>query len=120
MKIIANEDGVASGKIYNIGNPANNFSVRELPQMMLELARSAIPSTRENAAQVKLVETTADAYYGNGYQDVQNRVPKIDQHDARSRLEAEGRHGRRAHAHLRRLSRAGGGGAPAGRLTTCR
>jgi len=24
------------------------------------------------------VETTADAYYGQGYQDVQNRVPKID------------------------------------------
>jgi nucleoside-diphosphate-sugar epimerase len=27
---------------------------------------------------VKLVETTADAYYGKGYQDVQNRVPKIE------------------------------------------
>jgi nucleoside-diphosphate-sugar epimerase len=24
------------------------------------------------------VETTANAYYGAGYQDVQNRVPKID------------------------------------------
>jgi len=27
---------------------------------------------------VKIVETTADQYYGKGYQDVQNRVPKID------------------------------------------
>jgi len=27
---------------------------------------------------VKLVETTASAYYGKGYQDVQNRVPKIE------------------------------------------
>jgi len=26
---------------------------------------------------VKIVETTSDAYYGKGYQDVQNRVPKI-------------------------------------------
>src|SRR5919199_1546471 len=33
MKIIENRGGIASGKIYNIGNPANNFSVRELATM---------------------------------------------------------------------------------------
>ena len=76
MKIIANKDGVADGSIYNIGNPANNFSVRELATMMLDLARS-IPEYRDNAARVQLIETTAGAYYGEGYQDVQNRVPKI-------------------------------------------
>ena len=77
MKIIANEGGVAGGKIYNIGNPRNNYSVRELARMMLDLALT-YPEYRESAAKVKLVETTADAYYGKGYQDVQNRVPKID------------------------------------------
>jgi nucleoside-diphosphate-sugar epimerase len=77
LAIIANPNGVASGKIYNIGNPANNFSVRELAAMMLELAAS-YPEYRVNAAAVKLVDTTADAYYGTGYQDVQNRVPRID------------------------------------------
>jgi len=77
MKIIANEDGVASGKIYNIGNPENNVSVRELAQMMVDLALR-YPEYRESAARVKLIDTTADAYYGKGYQDVQNRVPKID------------------------------------------
>ena len=76
MKIIENRDGIASGKIYNIGNPANNWSVRELAQKMLDLARS-YPEYAENAARVTLVETTSDAYYGRGYQDVQNRVPKI-------------------------------------------
>ena len=76
MKIIANEGNVANGQIYNIGNPKNNFSVRELATMMLELARS-IPEYRDNAAKVQLVETTAGDYYGKGYQDVQNRVPKI-------------------------------------------
>jgi nucleoside-diphosphate-sugar epimerase len=76
MSIIANPDGVASGKIYNIGNPANNYSVRELATMMLALA-AKYPEYRDNAAAVKLIETTADAYYGSGYQDVQNRVPKI-------------------------------------------
>ncbi len=77
MRIIANPGGVATGKIYNIGNPANNYSVRELATMMLDIARR-IPEYRDRAAQVTLVETTAGAYYGAGYQDVNNRVPKID------------------------------------------
>src|SRR5689334_23721140 len=77
MKIIENPKGVATGKIYNIGNPANNYSVRELAQMMLRIAND-FAEYRETAAQVQLIETTADAYYGKGYQDVQNRVPKIE------------------------------------------
>jgi nucleoside-diphosphate-sugar epimerase len=67
---------VATGQIYNVGNPANNYSVRELAQMMLELAKS-YPEYRDNAAKVKLVEVTSGDYYGKGYQDVQNRVPAI-------------------------------------------
>ncbi len=77
MKIIENPGGVASGQIYNVGNPANNFSVRELAQMMLELAKS-YPEYRDNAAKVELVEVTSGDYYGRGYQDVQNRVPAIE------------------------------------------
>jgi nucleoside-diphosphate-sugar epimerase len=77
MKIIENKDGVASGRIYNVGNPKNNYSVKELAEMMLVLAKT-YPEYRKNAAKVKLVETSAAKYYGKGYQDVQNRVPKID------------------------------------------
>jgi nucleoside-diphosphate-sugar epimerase len=77
MKIIDNKSNVASGQIYNIGNPRNNFSVRELAQMMLDLALT-YPEYSESARMVKMVETTSGAYYGKGYQDVQNRVPKID------------------------------------------
>jgi nucleoside-diphosphate-sugar epimerase len=77
MRIIENKNGKASGQIYNIGNPANNFSVRELAEMMLKLA-ATYPEYRARAKKVKLVETTSAAYYGKGYQDVQNRVPRID------------------------------------------
>jgi nucleoside-diphosphate-sugar epimerase len=77
MKIIENRNGIASSKIYNIGNPANNYSVRELATMMLDLARE-YPEYRDTAAAVRIVDTTAAEYYGAGYQDVQNRVPKID------------------------------------------
>ena len=77
MKIIDNKDGVASGQIYNIGNPSNNHSIRDLANMMLDLAKQ-YPEYSSSAALVNIVETTSDAYYGKGYQDVQNRVPKID------------------------------------------
>ena len=77
MKIIANEGGIASGKIYNVGNPRNNYSVRELATMMLNMA-AEYPEYRDTAAKVKLIDTTSGEYYGKGYQDVQNRVPKID------------------------------------------
>ncbi len=76
MKIIDNRDGIASGQIYNIGNPRNNYSVRELATMMLDMAQE-YPEYRDTAAQVRLVETTSGEYYGKGYQDVQNRVPMI-------------------------------------------
>ncbi|GAB3628517.1 bifunctional UDP-4-keto-pentose/UDP-xylose synthase [Pandoraea terrae] len=77
VRIIDNKNDIASGKIYNIGNPKNNFSVRELANMMLKLA-SEFPEYAESAKKVQLVETSSGAYYGNGYQDVQNRVPKIE------------------------------------------
>jgi nucleoside-diphosphate-sugar epimerase len=77
MKIIENKDGKASGQIYNVGNPVNNFSIRELADMMLKLAAD-YPEYAEGAKKVQITETSSGAYYGAGYQDVQNRVPKID------------------------------------------
>lgn len=77
MKIIENKNNVASGQIYNIGNPANNYSVKELAGMMLDLAME-YPEYAETAKKVKMIEVTSDEYYGKGYQDVPNRVPKIE------------------------------------------
>ncbi|MBI2315900.1 MAG: bifunctional UDP-4-keto-pentose/UDP-xylose synthase, partial [Betaproteobacteria bacterium] len=76
LKIIENKDRIASGKIYNIGNPRNNFSVRKLAEMMRSLALT-YPEYRAKATKVRIVNTSAQSYYGTGYQDVQNRVPRI-------------------------------------------
>ncbi len=76
MKIIENKGGVAKSRIYNIGNPRNNYSVQELARMMVKLALT-YPEYGPSARKVRLVSTTAEKYYGKGYQDVQNRVPKI-------------------------------------------
>jgi nucleoside-diphosphate-sugar epimerase len=77
MRIIENRNGCANGKIYNVGNPANSLSVRELAEQMLQVA-AGYPEYRANAAKVRLVEVSAADYYGRGYQDVEHRVPKID------------------------------------------
>ncbi|HMC45876.1 MAG TPA: bifunctional UDP-4-keto-pentose/UDP-xylose synthase, partial [Caballeronia sp.] len=53
------------------------FSVRELAHKMLKLANE-ISEYTESAKTVQLVETSSGDYYCAGYQDVQNRVPKID------------------------------------------
>jgi nucleoside-diphosphate-sugar epimerase len=76
MRIIENDNARASGKIYNIGNPNNNFSIRDLAAMMLELA-AGYPEYASSASRVQFIETSAGAYYGHGYQDVRNRVPQI-------------------------------------------
>jgi nucleoside-diphosphate-sugar epimerase len=76
MKIIENPRGVARSKIYNIGNPRNNHSIAELARMMKTMALE-YPEYRASARKVKIVRTTSGAYYGKGYQDVQNRVPAI-------------------------------------------
>lgn len=34
LKIIENKDRIASSKIYNIGNPKNNFSIKELDELL--------------------------------------------------------------------------------------
>ena len=77
MRIIANAGGVASGKIYNVGNPRNDLSVRELAELMLRVAKG-IDAYAEAAARVQLVEVSAERYYGAGYQDVRSRVPWIE------------------------------------------
>jgi nucleoside-diphosphate-sugar epimerase len=77
LKIIENKNGIATGKIYNIGNPRNNLSVRELAETMVKMARG-YSEYRRNAVKVKLLKTTAEDYYGKGYQDMQNRVPWIE------------------------------------------
>ena len=77
MRIIENREGRATGKIYNIGNPANDLSVRELAELMLEIARE-FPEYQRGAERVQLAEVSSGAYYGQGYQDIQTRVPWID------------------------------------------
>ena len=77
IRIIENKDRIADGKIYNIGNPENDISIKELAHMMLGMALG-IPEYQQQARKVQVVKVGSAEYYGRGYQDIQSRVPFID------------------------------------------
>lgn len=76
VKIIDNKKNIASKKIYNIGNPKNNHSIRDIAELILELAPK-YPHFRDNVDKVKIVVTPSGKHYGEGYQDMINRTPHI-------------------------------------------
>jgi nucleoside-diphosphate-sugar epimerase len=77
MKIIANRDGRAGGGIFNIGNPDNDCSIRDLAVLLRGLF-SGHPGVRGKREVPPIVETDSRAYYGEGYQDIETRTPSID------------------------------------------
>lgn len=76
IKIIENKDHCADNRIFNIGNPHNVMSIRELAETLVNIAKK-YPHYAERANNIKLIDVPAAEYYGSGYQDVQARVPAI-------------------------------------------
>lgn len=74
MRILENKNGCADSGIFNIGHPGNEASIRELAETLLSTIKT-FPGY-ENVP-TKIIDTSADAYYGKGYQDVERRVPSI-------------------------------------------
>jgi UDP-4-amino-4-deoxy-L-arabinose formyltransferase / UDP-glucuronic acid dehydrogenase (UDP-4-keto-hexauronic acid decarboxylating) len=76
FRIIENEGGTCDGRIINIGNPANEASVRELAEMLVRKfdqhpLRALFPPF------AGYQELESGTYYGAGYQDLQHRRPSI-------------------------------------------
>jgi len=76
MKIIENRDGCADSGIFNIGNPVNDLSVKELAEKLRDMVRE-YPGYAEKADNCVIAETTSDSFYGKGYQDMLTRVPSV-------------------------------------------
>ncbi len=77
LRIIENRDGCADGRIFNIGNPQNDCSIKELADSLVTLVRS-YPRYAELADKVKIIAVNSKEYYGEGYQDILTRVPSIE------------------------------------------
>jgi len=76
LRILRNEGGAADGRIFNVGNPANDRSIRDLAQTMVSVL-GAFPGYEAKAERARIVEQSADQYYGREYQDIVHRVPSI-------------------------------------------
>ena len=77
MKIIENKNDKSTNAIFNIGNPHENLSIRQLAELLIKLIKT-FPKYAELASKTKLVDIDAEKYYGSGYQDVTLRVPSIE------------------------------------------
>lgn len=76
MKIIENRDGCADGGIFNIGNPENDLSVKELALKLRDLVKE-YPPYRMRAESCRILDVSSEEFYGGGYQDIVTRVPSI-------------------------------------------
>jgi nucleoside-diphosphate-sugar epimerase len=78
VKIIANDNGAASGRIFNIGNPDMDFSIKELAETLLELVEE-YDGFYDVRDRISIIEVDSQDYYGKSYQDIQRRVPDISE-----------------------------------------
>jgi len=77
LTILENRDDRASRRIFNIGNPDNCVSIRDLAERTIRIAQE-FPVLRDNARATEIVDVSAGEYYGKYYQDIQVRVPAIE------------------------------------------
>ena len=77
LTVLENKDGRATRRIFNIGNPDNCVSIRELADRTIRIAQE-FPQLRDAAKGTEIVEVSAGEYYGKYYQDIQVRVPAIE------------------------------------------
>lgn len=75
LRIIENTGGVCDREIFNIGSPDNEVSIRDLAFKMRDLyqrhwwhGQTALPEP---------IEISGEAFYGEGYDDCDRRIPDI-------------------------------------------
>ncbi len=76
IKIIENNNNCADKRIFNIGHPGNDISIRELAELLVQQVKT-YPKYQHLAEQTKIIAVPAKEYYGSGYQDISSRVPSI-------------------------------------------
>lgn len=79
----------AKNRIFNLGNPANETTIRGLAESMREAA--AIITGDQGYLSLPLESVSAESFYGEGYADSDRRMPRIER--ARQLLGWEPREG---------------------------
>lgn len=76
LKIIQNKNNICDSKIFNIGNPENEFSISDLACMLIEKFKSH-PLYKKFPKPAGIKKIKSADFYGEGYQDISHRKPCI-------------------------------------------
>ncbi len=74
-RIIENPDNVCNRQIFNIGSPKNEVSIRELAELMRKI--HAEKFKKPEIPLPRIIEVSAEEFYGEGYDDSDRRIPDI-------------------------------------------
>lgn len=72
-KIIFGNKNYLNGRIFNIGNPKGNISIKDLCKRTIKIYNQL----SINKYKGKIISTSEKNFYGNKYQDIKIRVPNI-------------------------------------------
>jgi len=75
MRIIENKNNACNGQIFNIGNPNNEATIRDLAYKLRDMYMSYPGNSQKTPPEI--IETSSKEFYGKGYQDMNRRVPSI-------------------------------------------
>jgi len=73
MKILQNKKEICNKQIFNIGNPDNEASIKQLAQILITLYKEEYGQNIES----KIIVKKENEFYGDGYQDIYHRKPSI-------------------------------------------
>nr|AOG75413.1 UDP-apiose/UDP-xylose synthase [Netrium digitus] len=64
----------ANGHIFNVGNPKNEATIRELAEMMVDVYSRV---SGEPIPETPMLDISSQAFYGEGYDDSDRRIPDM-------------------------------------------
>ncbi|MBN1808695.1 MAG: bifunctional UDP-4-keto-pentose/UDP-xylose synthase [Planctomycetes bacterium] len=76
MTILKNP-GKVFGRIYNIGHPGNECTIKDLAELLLALFKEH-PDHTNDPSYSEIVTVASNKFYGDKYQDITTRKPSIE------------------------------------------
>lgn len=73
FQALLDQPSASRNEIFNMGNPANNLTIRELALLMLEIYKELTGETPKS----ELVDVSGEEFYGEGYEDGDRLPPDI-------------------------------------------
>ena len=73
FQTIVDQPQASRNQIFNIGNPANNVSIRDFALLMIDIYEEMTGDARKP----ELVEVSGEEFYGEGYEDGERYPPDI-------------------------------------------